>query len=548
MLNCHWLLTAVVLSTACAQPGAVRESERALVPTPPATAVESESANPAVIVKRFDDWVAPYPRGRWRLAHPAELERSLLWVSHILIRHRDVSPSLMSFRPTVWRIAPPVPERTRPEALALAQSIANEARANHASFASLAAMYSEDVATRDHGGALGGVLASYLFRAPEILDALAVIRPSEVSAVVESIYGFHIVFRQMAPLEEHVSGARLVVGYDEAPWLSSFLARGSVPSRSREYAVKLANEIAAQAAAAPDGFERLVERYSESVDALRRGDLGTWSTREPMPLQREFDVIRGLPIGGVAVLDSMFGVEVLKRTPNRPRERYAARLLCIPFARLSEEADPNNISAVQLKELAARLGSDPSTWAKPDVASWGEIKSAEWWDARGVPQVEDVVRRLRVDETHGELLRINELGAFVVVQRIQPTAAPPHPPPIQFDLPTPSRPDVEWLVRAAMTPRTVHRLLAEMGTVAVRLASARPALKERLIALHSVRRAIEVPPESLELLNAVRSAREQTRELLGNEAAEQYERDLQNRVEGLILDAPPGTYVVDSPA
>src|SRR6187549_3264099 len=33
----------------------------------------------------------PYPRGRWRLASPGALSRTMLWTSHILIRYPEAA-------------------------------------------------------------------------------------------------------------------------------------------------------------------------------------------------------------------------------------------------------------------------------------------------------------------------------------------------------------------------------------------------------------------------------------------------------------------------
>src|SRR4051812_39173037 len=58
-------------------------------------------------------WMSPYPHARWRLASATELGRTALWMSHVLVRHRDVPPGVLSFQMGDWNAAPKAPERTR---------------------------------------------------------------------------------------------------------------------------------------------------------------------------------------------------------------------------------------------------------------------------------------------------------------------------------------------------------------------------------------------------------------------------------------------------
>src|SRR5688572_24586463 len=73
--------------------------------------------------------VTPYPRARWRLASAGALSNTVLWVSHILVRHErssDRVPGTLS----PWVTDAPRPQRTRAGAFQLAQSIADEAAAD----------------------------------------------------------------------------------------------------------------------------------------------------------------------------------------------------------------------------------------------------------------------------------------------------------------------------------------------------------------------------------------------------------------------------------
>src|SRR3954447_20490461 len=111
-----WLVWFAAWAVGCGHSTAATErSEQSSAPSveraAPIPAPEAESGAAAVVVEHAKDWIAPYPRARWRLGSPQPLERTVLWVSHILIRHRDVPPSVISFRPSFWYAAPPAPDR-----------------------------------------------------------------------------------------------------------------------------------------------------------------------------------------------------------------------------------------------------------------------------------------------------------------------------------------------------------------------------------------------------------------------------------------------------
>src|SRR5262249_2985714 len=147
-----------------------------------------------------------------------------------------------------------------------------------AQFAAMAERVSEDVATNTRGGSLGGINAFMLQTCPEVLDALSALKQGEVSRPVESAYGFHVFLLRAPPRDATVSGARIVVGYDEAPWLQAFLARRPLPRRSRAEALALAQKVYERARQGED-FQRLVEEFTDHQEAVRKGDFGAWSTR-----------------------------------------------------------------------------------------------------------------------------------------------------------------------------------------------------------------------------------------------------------------------------
>lgn len=97
-------------------------------------------------------------------------------------------------------------EATKARARAEADALLQEARANPEGFADLARSRSQDPGSAGQGGDLGWIARNTLFNSVE--DAVYGLQPGEISGVVESPFGFHIVRltqyepEQVKPLEE----------------------------------------------------------------------------------------------------------------------------------------------------------------------------------------------------------------------------------------------------------------------------------------------------------------------------------------------------------
>jgi parvulin-like peptidyl-prolyl isomerase len=102
--------------------------------------------------------------------------------SHILIRYAG------SMR------APADVTRSKEEARRLADNIARKARAPGADFASLAGEYTEDPSGKNTGGRLGTFTRGRMV--PEFEKATFELEPGQVSEVVETAFGYHVIYRE----------------------------------------------------------------------------------------------------------------------------------------------------------------------------------------------------------------------------------------------------------------------------------------------------------------------------------------------------------------
>lgn len=374
-----------------------------------------------------------YPSGRWRLATLEALDRATLWFGHIAIRHESSQVELL--RPPAWRPDPPAPKRSIAEALALAERIQSQAALAPDTFEQLAREYSEDVASKDLGGMLGGVRASQLTNS-DFLDALTVLKAGEVSKVFRTPYGFHILKRYAPPLDEPVSGARIVVGYE------GVYALAREVHRSRAEALRLATEIAAQARKDPGNFSGLVDRYSDNIDRATHGDLGLYATRDPGFLPTEVQALASLKAGQIAgPIDGRFGFEILERVPSSPRKEYA--MTAVEVTADGHAGDPDAAMAEALQTTEGLLGQ---LRAAPDrfqefQSNYCCTRIQRWTRGRGDATLSDILDGLAFGKIAPKPLR--RPAGYILMKRLDPRAVPE--PPRQFDVPNPSDPDYQDL-------------------------------------------------------------------------------------------------------
>jgi hypothetical protein len=417
-----------------------------------------------------------YERAAWRLVTFQELDRTVLWVSHIVVMHRASQLSGTLLRAPGWTPDPKLPERSEQEALSRALEIAALAAKNPGGFADLAKRYSDDIVTRDRGGSLGGIRATQL--PPEYRDALARLRSSEVSRVLRTSFGFHVIQRRPVPAEAAVAGKRIVIRYQ-----GTFGGPNGVPStRTRHEALTLARQVAEEARRDTQRFDELVDRYSEHVDKIQRGDLGLWSVRDPGYLSQEIERLAELAVGEVSEpLDSRLGFEILMRTDAAARSRYAMEAIELrfdPTASVEHAASKASVHKRALRILSD-LHNDESQFARLQQQECC-AGTKQWTSGRGPLGVEPVIDRLPFGAIAAAPIESD--WVFVIPRRLDPSTLPEAPKPT-YELPAPASPDFDRIVAASdgtILAGNVRMLAGELQRALHLEARRMRALKSRL--------------------------------------------------------------------
>lgn len=407
-----------------------------------------------------------YPHARWRLATMDELNRTVLWVSHILIRHeRSDREAPFSHG---WVVGPP-PRRSREDARILAESLAARAVAAPETFARLAEQYSEDVATNRFGGSLGGVRANN-FDAP-ILDALAALRPGEVSRAVATSHGYHVLLLRTPPERATLAARRIVVGYEQQ---EASLPRPRGSGRSREAAFVIARAIAKALRDDPRAWSRVLAQYEPEIDTKPVAYLGVWSNVEPGPWPREMEQLARAEVGEIlGPMDGLEGVEVLERVPVPPEHpEYAVQVLKISYATHVpvENPDSRESAIKRASSLVATLRETPTEWDalrqrfccnSPEVWSQGRVSQA-LVDEAATLGIGDISK-----------MPVDDPPFFVIAKRLDPQET--KQPAIRFDLPSPAVIDVyQTAVSSSGTAvQRMIRTIADEASSVLRLAPAR---------------------------------------------------------------------------
>jgi len=214
---------------------------------------------------------------------PAELN-----ASHILIMHTGSEGASAEIT------------RTKEEALALAQEIATKAKAEGADFAALAREHSDCPSGAD-GGDLGSFPPGQMV--PEFSEATMKLAIGEVSDVVESSFGYHVIRRQELPPK--ASAKHILVQYKGS------MRAGPDITRTKDEALALIQECLKRVKAG-EKFEDLAREHSDCPSSARGGDLEEFPRGLMHPVFDE--AAFGCEVGQITdVVETPFGYHVIYR-------------------------------------------------------------------------------------------------------------------------------------------------------------------------------------------------------------------------------------------
>jgi hypothetical protein len=405
----------------------------------------SNKAQPATPPPRFH---APYKRGNWRLASARELDHVAIRVQHLLVRHAGSERKEAPLHAPGWYVLEEPPKRTAGEAKKLAYQLSARITAGE-DFTSLIRAYSEDAVTRDQDGRLPVLRATDFTAWPQLVDAFQALPIGEVSQPVETSFGFHLVAK-LPPLEKKaVAGERIVIGYDEATWLKPFLRAGR-PRRHHSEAIHLAQRLMRRLRDDPKLFPEFVKKYSDHEDAAYAGDFGAWSTDEPSLFPHAVQALSRLPVGGISdPVDTPFGIQIVRRTDDTSRERVAFDAVRFAYRPDAKQGSTHSRTAVaqRAKAVAEFLRQRPEQFSALQRKHCCTLVES-WTVGQRDHELTEMLRHMKVDQVG--LIPFERYFEFLIVRRLDATKIPVTP--VRFDLPNPTRPDLERLVGRASGP------------------------------------------------------------------------------------------------
>jgi hypothetical protein len=381
-----------------------------------------------------------YAPGRYRLVEE-QLPQVRLRFAQVLFSHAGTSAGAES----LW-LPHRVLTRARAQAAALATQASTTLVRDPEHFAEYAQQHSDDRASASLGGRLG-ILAGDTIP-PALLDALATLKPGEVSRAIESEVGFHVIRRLAVPPEQTLAAQRIVVAWKDSVTL---LRVGRRAERTRAEAAALAASIAAQAHATPGSFAQLVKRYSDHHDAVRDGFYGPYSSYHPSGNWTELELLAGLREGEVSpVLECAEGFVIFRRTPAPQAVRLAmTEVLVMPAdsaARATEGAVARTRDEARAlaTDLLQTLRRDPSRFPELQQRYCCAGRRHDIQLGRELAGLGDELLKLVPGQIASQLVETPVGFHIVKREQPQPVAAPDV---LLFELPAPAVLDVTSKVR-----------------------------------------------------------------------------------------------------
>jgi hypothetical protein len=286
----------------------------------------------------------------------------------------------------------------------------------------------------------------------------------------------------------------------------------------------------------PGRFEELVDTYSEHPDAVVHGDLGEWSTWEPTDYAAQLLVLSHLAVGEISEpVETLFGWELLERTPERAREQLAMTAVEVPYTAaaggLDGQADTGVSALDQITEFARILRDAPERFDELQQRGCCAYV-AQWPDGRGWAPLMAVLKRLAVGQVAEAPVALGT--SYVIPKRVP--AQPAIELVSQFELPSPDEPDMAALFISS----DVHFLEREFDAIAGDATRALGLSEKAAATLRRVQSAAlgDSVAGSLERRAGLDHLRADLRLQLGDHGYDRYARIAGEHFKRLLLQPP----------
>ncbi|MGE5493148.1 MAG: SurA N-terminal domain-containing protein [Actinomycetota bacterium] len=249
-----------------------------------------------------------------------------------------------------------------------AEEVLKEVQKNPASFADLAKKYSQDPGSAAKGGDLGFFGRGMMVKAFE--DTAFKLKEGEISSIVESDFGFHII------KVTGIHAAKEKALAEVRPEIESELKKQAAARKFAEAAEGFSNQVYEQS----DSLKPVAEKFKLTVQQ------SGWLARQPNPANG--------PLANEKLLSAVFSEDAVKNKRNTeavevaPNTLVAARVLEYKPASLQPfEAVKDKIEAM-LKRQEAQALAKKAGEAKLDALKKGEAQQISWGAAKTVSRLE----------------------------------------------------------------------------------------------------------------------------------------------------------------
>ena len=117
-------------------------------------------------------------------------------------------------------------------------------------------------------------------------------------------------------------------------------------------------------------------------------------------------------------MDTLYGFQLIKRTPERPRKRYAATWVRVRYADAARAAGQSRLAAQQQAAmLMHRLRGGQVSMA--ELGAQHAVKGPmSWWEGREAPAIEAALAETSLGDLVAHPIESND--SFLIAQRLAP--------------------------------------------------------------------------------------------------------------------------------